>query len=203
MICNNKEIWLIWHAESYCSFQGGESLNSCPNKGYLQIHSAVHKLSCSSTTRCHHSAVHKQWWACIKSQNTVRSLSHMHRVWTYSLEAIISTGNGNWVWLNRFRTFGQSQTWGRQLPSISFCTGYRKWWSFLHISEEKHMNTGLGFCFRGYNKGWLCSGVVSALYKALWMNNKLRKKCSFLNTMMITTLLRGKGVTRHKHSICQ
>lgn len=50
---------LAKHAESYSSLQGGESLNSCPNTGCLHIHSEVHKLSCSSTTRCHHSAVHK------------------------------------------------------------------------------------------------------------------------------------------------
>lgn len=60
---------LAKHAESYCSLWGGESLNSCPNTGCLHIHSAVHKLSCSSTTRCHHSAVHKQWWASLRLQS--------------------------------------------------------------------------------------------------------------------------------------
>jgi len=30
------------------------------------------------------------------------------------------TGNGNWVWSNRFRTFGQSQTWGDNHQASAF-----------------------------------------------------------------------------------
>lgn len=59
---HNKRIYKVGeHVESYSFLRNGESLNSCPNTSCLHIHSAVHKLSCSSTTRCHHSAVHKQW----------------------------------------------------------------------------------------------------------------------------------------------
>ncbi len=142
---------LAKHAESYCSLQGGESLNSCPTQA-----------ACSSTTRCHHSTVHNSSLR-LQSGRSFRCKGVEPDLWKQSFyrewkRSVIEKIQNHWPKPNMGKTITKHQLFHWIV----------EWWSFSHISEEKHMDTlaseeALSGLMSTFNKGTESLGSVSGV----------------------------------------
>lgn len=93
-----------------------------------------------------------KWWACTKSQYGVRPLSHMHKVWTCSLEATLFTKKLKLSVITVMPNLGSLDLhWIVQVVSLVYFSIFPSivWWPklvFEHIwsGEYGHLGSVLG-----------------------------------------------------------